>query len=197
MKSYPATIILLGILFCYFAIELAFGALGNDVTLLHLGAISDSGDLQGQYWRLFTFSLLHSGYLHLLTNCVLLWWLGRIVEQRVGGIFMVSIYIGSVLSGGLMITLWKSLHPTLSVSLGASDGVFGLLSASLVLLYRPAAAEFGERARIRKTLWLILGVGIAISFLPGISFAGHLAGLLCGAILGFIVPVPATKEIPS
>ena len=185
---------MLGILFFYFAIELASGAIGNDLILLHLGAIPDSGGLQGEYWRLFTYSLLHSGYLHLMANCVLLWWIGRIVEKRVGGISMVSIYGVSVLSGGLIITLWKSLHPTLSVSLGASDGVFGLLSASLVLLYRPAAAGFRQRARIRKTLWLILGVGIVVSFLPGISFVGHVAGLVCGAILGFIVPFPATKE---
>jgi len=127
MKSYPMTAILLGFLFVYFAVELAFGAIGSDSDLLRLGAMPDSGGLQGQYWRLFTDSFLHIVYLHLVMNCVLLWWTGRIVERRVGGLSTISIYVSSVLVGGLLLAWWKSLHPTLTVTLGESAGVFGLL----------------------------------------------------------------------
>jgi rhomboid protease GluP len=197
VKSYPASMILLGLLFVCFAVELASGAMGSDSSLLRLGAIPDSGGLHGQYWRLFTYSLLHSGYLHLVMNSALLWWTGRIVERRVGGVSMISIYVSSVLSGGLLLAWWKSLHPTLTVSLGASAGVFGILAASLVLLYRPAAYGFGQHSRIRGSLWLMLGAGIAISFLPGVSFVGHLGGLASGAILGFFVPVLTAKESRS
>jgi len=189
MKSSPATVTLLTILFVYFAIELVSGAIGNDRLLLGLGALSDSGEIHGEYWRLLTYSLLHSDYVHLLLNASLLFWTGRIVERRVGGVFMVCIYGTSVLSGGLLLTWWKSLHPTLSVTLGASAGAFGLLAASLVLLYRPAAAGFGQAPRIRVASWSILCVGLAISFLPGVSFVGHLAGFASGAVLGFALPV--------
>jgi membrane associated rhomboid family serine protease len=108
---------------------------------------------------------------------------------------MLCIYSVAVLSGGILITWWKSVHPTLSVSLGASDGIFGLLSGSLVLLYRPAAAGFGQRSRIRGFLWLVLAAGIAISFLPGVSLVGHLGGLVFGAILGLAVPILTAKKI--
>jgi membrane associated rhomboid family serine protease len=197
MKAYPATIILLIILFVYFAIELVTGAIGSDASLMRLGAIPDSGDLHGQYWRLYTYSLLHSGYIHFLLNTSLLWLTGRIVERRVGGVLMISFYTVAVISGGIFITLWKSLHPTLSVSIGASDGAFGLLATSLVLLYRPVAAGFGHNFSIRVALWLILCSGIAISFLPGISFVGHLVGLVLGVIFGFTVPVRKSKENSS
>jgi membrane associated rhomboid family serine protease len=107
---------------------------------------------------------------------------------------MISIYVSSVLSGGVLLAWWKSLHPTLTVSLGASAGAFGMLSASLVLLERPAPYGSGQRSRIRGSLWLILGAGMAISFLPGVSFVSHLGGLASGAILGFILPVLTARK---
>lgn len=106
---------------------------------------------------------------------------------------MVIVYCAAVLSGGILIALWKSFQPTLSVTVGASAGIYGLLSASLVLLYRPSAAIFGQSRLIRRISWSIFGVGVAISFVPGVSFIGHLAGLISGAILGLVVPIVAVK----
>jgi rhomboid protease GluP len=189
-----ATTSLVSILCIFFVVEVASEAIGSDSALLALGALPDSGQLQGQYWRFFTYSLLHGGYVHLLLNCSLLWWTGRIVERRVGAIPTVSIYGLSVLAAGIFISWWKSLHPTLGVSIGASAGVFGVLSASLVLLYRPSAAGFGQPSRIRGFLWLIAGIGVVTSFLPGISFVGHLGGLVSGTILGSIIPVLKENE---
>jgi rhomboid protease GluP len=194
MKRFRATAILLGVLFLFFAIELAFGAIGSDSTLLRLGAMPDSGNLQGQYWRIFTCSFLHSGYVHLLLNTSLLLWTGCIVERRVGGALMVSIYFASVLLGGVLVVLWKSAHPTLSVTVGASGGTFGLLAASLVLLYRPSAAIFGQPPLLRRVAWLIFSIGIAISFLPDVSFVAHLGGLTSGAILGLTLPILTARS---
>jgi rhomboid protease GluP len=191
---YPATTTILVILIGHFVMEIVFNAFSNDAFLLRLGAISDSGDLRGQYWRLFTYSLLHSGYAHLIMNSSLLWWTGTIVERRIKGISMICIYVLSVLSGGLLVTYWKSLHPTLGVTIGASAGIIGLLAAALVLTYHPAMQDFEHSNRLRVALWLTLVAGIVISLIPGVSFAGHLGGLICGALLGYTFPFLITKR---
>ena len=38
-----------------FLVELATGAIQNDVRLLRLGALPDSGEIRHDYWRLITF----------------------------------------------------------------------------------------------------------------------------------------------
>jgi len=194
MKSYPATTILLGLLIGFFVIEMNSGAVGVNAELLRLGAMPDTGGLQGQYWRVFTYSILHYDALHILLNGFLIWWTGRIVERRVGGLALVGLYLAAVISGGVLVAWWKSLHPTPSVTVGASAGAFGFLAASLVLIHRPVAAGFGQSRVVRVLLWSILVVGITISFLPGVSFMGHLAGLVCGVVLGFFLPVRAIEE---
>jgi membrane associated rhomboid family serine protease len=122
-------------------------------------------------------------------NGALLWRTGRIVERRVGSLRMFALYMAGVLAGGAAILLKDTASPHEGVSLGASAAVSALLSASLVLLYRPGAARFGQALWVRITLWVLLLGGLAISFLPGVSLAGHLGGLAVGALLGAFIPL--------
>lgn len=64
-----------------------------------------------------------------------------------------------------------------------------VLTCALALLHRPSAAAFGQPPAVRATLWVILVAGVALSFLPGVSLAGHVGGLALGAVLGLVVPV--------
>jgi rhomboid protease GluP len=189
MVRYPGTTLLLASVLLLFGVELATGAVGSDVRLLSLGAIADSGSLGTDYWRLLTYAWLHAGYVHLVTNAGLLWWVGRIVERRVRSFLMLGIYLACVLAGGLLIVWNASNHPHPGVSLGASAGVSGLLTCALVLLHRPSAAGFGQPIWLRVLLWAILLLGLGISFLPGVSLAGHLGGLALGALFGCLVPI--------
>lgn len=191
MKRYPCTVFLLGSVLLMFGVELAVGAIGSDARLLALGAIPDSGEMGREYWRLLTYAWLHAGYPHLAINAALLWWVGRIVERRTGSSAMLVVYLGCSIAGGILI-MWKaSMYPRPGASLGASAAVSGLLTCALVLLYRPSAAAFGQALWVRVTLWAILLCGLGISFLPGVSLMGHVAGLGLGALLGFLVPVRA------
>jgi membrane associated rhomboid family serine protease len=127
--------------------------------------------------------------MHLATNGALLWWVGRIVERRIGTLPMLGIYLGCALAGGLLI-MWKSsIYPKPGTSLGASAAVSGLLACALALLHRPSAARFGRAVGVRVALWAILVFGLAISFLPGVSLVGHIGGLILGTLFGLFVPV--------
>ena len=191
MKSIPGTLTLAILLLVVFGIEIATHRMGDETALLGLGALPANGQLTGEYWRLITYSFLHLNWTHIILNLVLLVWVGRIVERRVGTARAVMIYAVSVLISGVAILIKFGLAPGQGSSVGASGGIFGLLAAALILVYRRDMRTFGQDRALRIGLWACLGAGIVMSFLPGVSYAGHLGGLLSGIILGFMI---AEKE---
>jgi membrane associated rhomboid family serine protease len=175
------TVVLILALLGAFGLELATHSVGNDSALLKLGALPDDGDLHGQYWRFATYSFLHFNGVHLLFNVLLLFWLAGILERRAGAALTGAIYLCSVLCSALMILLVHSWHPKTGATVGASGGMFGLVGAALVISYRDSGF-IDQASRLRTWLWLVLFIGLGISFLPGISMAGHLGGLIGGAL---------------
>ncbi len=75
----------------------------------------------------------------------------------------------------------------MGATVGAS-GMFGLVGATLLLSYRDARF-LGQASRSRMWLWFALLIGLAISFLPGVSMAGHVGGLIGGPLLATIAKV--------
>jgi rhomboid protease GluP len=189
MKSTPGTFILGLALVVVFAIELITQRMGNETALLGLGALPTDGHLNGEYWRIFTFSFLHLSWAHLLLNLALLYWVGRIFERHIGTIPTVLIFEVSCILSGVAILVAHSFSPTPGSAIGASGGDFGLLGAALILVYRRDAAVFGQDQGLRIGLWLCLAIGLAESVLPGVSIVGHLAGLLVGLPLGKFLKV--------
>ena len=189
MKADRGTVGLVVALLAMFGIELVTNSVGNNASLLKLGALPDNGELNGQYWRFATYSFLHFNWLHLLVNAALLLWIGRIVERRVGIAQAGMIYFFSVLSSAAIILLVHSLHPKVGATVGASGGVFGLLGAALIISYRQNRTRFGRERRLRASLWVAILAGLGISFLPNISMAGHISGLIGGPLLVSIVRI--------
>jgi rhomboid protease GluP len=186
VKAGPGTITLVVALLVVFGIELATHSVGNEAFLLKLGALPDNGALHGQYWRVATYSFLHFNGAHLFVNVLLLFWVGRIVESWVGIAYAAAIYVSSVLSSAAVILLFHNLHPKAGATVGASGGIFGLLAAALIISHRHSAGSLDRESRLRIWLWIALLAGLGISFLPGISMAGHVGGLIGGTLLACI-----------
>ena len=184
----PGTIALVLALLGVFGLELATHSAGNDAALLKLGALPDSGELHGQYWRIATYSFLHFNSVHLLVNALVLFWIAGILEKRMGIALTGAIYLCSVLSSAVVILLVHSWYPKTGATVGASGGMFGLVGATLGLSYRHAGFV-GQASRLRTWLWLVLLIGLAISFLPEISMAGHLGGLIGGPLVASVAKV--------
>jgi len=180
------TIVLVLALLAGFGLELATHSVGNDSALLKLGALPDNGDLHGQYWRVATYSFLHFNTVHLVVNLLLLFWISGILERRAGSAPAAAIYLCSVLSSALVILLVHSWHPKPGATVGASGAIFGLIGAGLVISYR-TPGFIREASRLRTWLWLVLFIGLAVSFLPDISMAGHIGGLIGGAVLASVL----------
>ncbi|ANY06725.1 rhomboid family intramembrane serine protease [Pseudonocardia sp. HH130630-07] len=139
--------------------------------LFDLGALVPLAVADGEYWRIVTSGFLHIGPLHLAFNMFALWVIGREVETVLGRGRFVAVYGVSLLGGSAAVMLLSS---PVSPTAGASGAVFGMMGALFVLLRRlrlPVGQVVG-----------VIAVNVVISFtLSGISWQGHLGGLVFGA----------------
>ena len=194
MKRTPATIVLLGLFAVGFVIEIATHSVGNYDALLRLGALPDNGGLHRDYWRVATYAFLHYDAFHLFLNVALLFWIGRIVEINRGITQFLIIFGVSVFCAAIVVLIAHRLHPHPGSTVGASGGNFGLLAAALLFSYR---ANAGRLRNLRRWIWIVLAVGFAISFLPAISMAGHIGGVIGGGLVALYFGKGSGRFRPS
>jgi membrane associated rhomboid family serine protease len=157
----------------------------------------------GEWWRLITSAFLHGGLVHLAFNGLLLWRLGQMLEPGLGpgtfsGVTMSGLAGGSLGIVGLSYLVVATPVGTLpivgrllgagplTITVGASGAVFGLMGAVLVLLRRrgidPWATSEGSMVGALVLLNLVLTFAV-----PSISVGGHIGGLLGGATAATLV----------
>ena len=139
----------------------------------------------GDWWRLITSAFLHASVLHITFNMLALWWIGGPVETVMGRWKYIALYFISGLAGGAGALLATPTSPTV----GASGAIFGLLGAMLVIQWQATGTLAGP------ALTLIL-VNLAFTFaIPGISYGGHLGGLVGGALATLVMTDFGTKHV--
>jgi membrane associated rhomboid family serine protease len=126
----------------------------------------------GEWWQPVTAAFLHGSTVHLLFNMYALWITGQYLEPLLGRLRFSALYLVSVLGGAAGALL---LAPAQTVTVGASGGIFGLFAAMFVI-NRHLGRQTGQIAGLIVINFLI-GV-----FVAGISWQGHLGGLLAGAL---------------
>jgi membrane associated rhomboid family serine protease len=131
------------------------------------------GVAAGEYYRLFTAMFLHFGIIHLLMNMWALWILGRPLEAWFGSARFLGIYLVCGLGGNVAAYVFQPY----ALSAGASTAIFGLFAVLFVALRR-------MRLSTSSVLPIIIINLIFTISVPGISIAGHLGGLVTGAVIG-------------
>jgi membrane associated rhomboid family serine protease len=141
----------------------------------------------GQWWRLVAAGFLHFGPIHILMNMVSLYIIGREVEVVLGRLRFTTVYVVSLFGGGVAAYL---LSPVNSAVGGASGAVFGLMGALAVAVVRLKLDP--------KSVIFLIAINMFISFqLPGISWQGHIGGLITGALVMVgMVYAPAARRNP-
>lgn len=130
----------------------------------------------GQYYRLLTSAFMHYGIVHILFNMWALYVLGPPLEQHLGRLRFATLYFLSALGGSVSVYLFSPLN---AATAGASGAIFGLFGATLV-----AAKRLNLDVR-----WLVglIVLNLVITFtVPGISWQGHLGGLITGALVAAV-----------
>ena len=87
-------------------------------------------DLLQKISPMVTSQFLHAGSMHLLSNMVVLLFLGKKVEERIGSLKFLAFYLASGIAGNIVYAAFHlSSHQPV---LGASGAVAGVLPASLL-----------------------------------------------------------------
>jgi membrane associated rhomboid family serine protease len=131
------------------------------------------GVATGEYYRLFTAMFMHYGLLHLAMNMWALWILGRTLEAALGPLRFVALYLVAGLGGNVAAYVFQ---PD-ALSAGASTALFGMFAALFLVLRR-----LGRNA---SSVIPVIVINLVFTFsVPGISIAGHVGGLVTGAVAG-------------
>lgn len=151
--------------------------------LIHWGANYGPLTLNGEYWRLLTYSFLQAHLWHLLVNMFALLFIGPYVERYLGRVRFLLTYLFAAIMGGLMSL---TMIPT-AQSVGASGAIFGLCGAAIL-------AEkniFNDNTEVElkpvswkvklavMTMFLVSNYLVAV-VTPGVDLGAHIGGLLGG-----------------
>jgi len=151
--------------------------------LMFLGAIIPELVARGEYYRIVTAGFLQFNLPHIGFNMYALTQAGMVVENIWGSGRFAIIYFVALIAGG--IAAYESTIHTVAITAGASGAIMGLFGAIFALGLKVP--------RLRRTLvgWALFPIiaTLAVGFTqPGISNAGHIGGVIAGAIVGFALP---------
>ena len=148
----------------------------------------------GEYWRLWTVTLLHGDLLHLLFNMYALWLCGPIVERWYGRVRFAGFYLACAAGGSAASFVFGGDIPAVGAS-GAIFGLFGILLAA-GRLHHPVDRQ--SRALVGQLGMLIL-INLVFGFASGgrIDNAAHIGGLVAGLWLGALIVPTGVPTLSS
>ena len=141
-------------------------------------ALFPSAVKSGQVYRILTGALMHGGLEHIAANLFSFVNIGSYCEINTDKRSYSAAIFLSMLMSGLSVTMFSSGY-----TVGFSGVVFGILGYFAVLLYKDDGQW--DRSDIYLVGRMIVP-NIIVSFMPGVSLAGHAGGFLGGIIAGLL-----------
>jgi membrane associated rhomboid family serine protease len=143
---------------------------------------------------ILTSMFLHGGWFHLIGNMVFLWIFGNNVEDALGRLRYLVVY---VVSGTAAALVQAAMSPASHVPMiGASGAIAGILGAYLMLYPRANVHVFVWIVIFFRIVnvpaWILLGLWFAMQLVsgvargpesPGVAFWAHVGGFVTGMIL--------------
>lgn len=143
----------------------------------------------------------HGGWLHLLGNMLYLWLFGDNLEDRMGAVLFLLLYLVSGFAAAIAQVLVDPHSPVPLV--GASGAIAGVLGGYLILfpgVKVRGIVPLGFFTRMATwPAWIVLGLWFVIQFLNGlislgvdtsasggVAFVAHVAGFIVGLVLTFL-----------
>jgi len=135
----------------------------------------------GEWWRLFTAMFLHANLLHLVMNGAALWIFGSAVEKTIGW----WRYLVVFLLAGALGNLASALQAHYDVAIGASGGIFGVIGAFAVGVWRlRSPMYFALRRRLLLLIVLMVATDFTIGGLePQVDNLAHVGGFFAGILI--------------
>ena len=150
---------------------------------------------------LFTSMFLHGGWFHLIGNMLFLWIFGNNVEDALGHLRYLVLYLVSGVAAALLQALFDpSSHVPM---IGASGAIAGALGAYVALFPRANVHVFVWIVIFFRIVnvpaWTLLGLWFAMQLVsgltqghgnPGVAFWAHVGGFVTGIVLVVVLRPP-------
>ncbi|MGT2948657.1 rhomboid family intramembrane serine protease [Streptococcus devriesei] len=190
-KKYPATLFLLVLTTLVFlAMQIVyFGQATETLAVFNFGGMYGDVVVQmpSQLWRLITPIFVHIGWEHFLFNSLTLYFVGQLAESIWGSGKFLLLYLLS----GIMGNIFTLFFTPSVVAAGASTSLFGLFGAIVILGYfghNPFLKQLGRNYQALIAINLLFNL-----FMPSVSIAGHLGGIIGGLVSAIILPSRTEK----
>ena len=184
------TYCLMGVNLLYFLFLTLHGRTEYDMDLmLRYGAVYEPLIFQEhQYYRLLTACFMHFGIEHLINNMLVLFVTGGYLEQALGHVRYLILYLTAGVLANLISCFWNAGLGEAVVSAGASGAVFAVVGGLLWVALR----NRGRLGNLTLRQLLIMAVlSFYLGFTEGgVDNAAHLGGLVSGFLLAIFLYWP-------
>ncbi|MBR5367821.1 MAG: rhomboid family intramembrane serine protease [Lachnospiraceae bacterium] len=138
---------------------------------MYQGALND-----GEWIRMLISGFLHFGVAHFGSNICCLILFGMHYEKEMGSVRYAVVYFAAVVGSSVLVNYIGGVN---SIHAGASGGIWGLMTASLVYTIK----------NHENPIYVARGIAINLlySFSAGISWQGHVGGGVAGLLVGAIL----------
>lgn len=146
-----------------------------------LGAADQFGLWEGAWWTVLTTAFHHGGIVHLLCNASALWFLGRLLETRLGSWRYALFSLGGIAVSGATQSLW-----------GPYVGLSGMLCAQFGLIWAWRRTDVWFQTYVQNDQiqwvvgWLLLCLPLSWFNILPVGNASHFSGLAYGYIAGLV-----------
>ena len=154
--------------------------------LYNKGAFGVMEIMEGSsYYRMITSMFLHWDLQHLFGNMIVLYYVGEIVEKKVGHLSYIVIYFLSGIAGNIFSMGYELLFEEFYSSAGASGAVFGVEGALFFLvILNHGKLEYMTLGRLAFAIMFSLYSGFTST---NVNNAAHIGGVLIGFAVTVII----------
>ncbi len=192
IKNNEATLALILLNLIVFVALSAFGDTRNAAYMSRHGALYSPYIITDlELYRLITCMFMHFGFIHLVENMFILYFVGSMVERALGKGRFLIIYLVSGLFSGVSMVIVQLFTNSGSVAAGASGAIFGIIGTMFIIIIK-------NRQFHRRLILPMLLLAVSYALFMGITAGGagnaaHIGGLLTGLLLSAILYRPKRK----
>ncbi|WP_233860917.1 rhomboid family intramembrane serine protease [Tenacibaculum piscium] len=155
-------------------------------------------DFLSKPWTIITYGFLHTGFIHILSNLIALFYIGHLFKQYFTSKQLLNFYLLGTVFGGIIFMASYHFFPALqkvadtSILLGASAGISAIFIG--IATYMPNyELKFPLIGFVK--LWKLACIWVAFDVLqiPAGNAGGHLAHI-GGALFGFLYVLKASNK---
>lgn len=158
----------------------------NPYKMMEIGALSHTTPI----WTFISSLFVHVSFSHFITNIIMLWLLGHIVEEE----YNIYIYITIFFVGGLLGNVLQFLINDNAVISGSSGSVYALLGSFAASLIIDKNIKLQENKLLVLLIIMTIGIGVIYTVIGvNINVMAHLIGLFWGFV--FPITVHFTKQL--